>query len=95
MKNLFNSYDKREERNLKEKLMDFSGVDRRFINFTEVYYTEDNFIHVTIVDDLGPNKKDLVLLHGLGGSSVLYYKLFKQLMVNYRIYGIDLPGLGW
>jgi pimeloyl-ACP methyl ester carboxylesterase len=94
MKTLFNSRDKSDERKLKENLLNFSEVDRKYIHFTEVYYTEDYYIHVTLVDDLEPDKEDLVLLHGLGGSSVLYYKLFKPLMQKYRIYGLDLPGLG-
>lgn len=39
-------------------------------------------------------KKDLVMLHGLASSAVLYYKMLKPLAKEYRIYGIDLPGMG-
>jgi cardiolipin-specific phospholipase len=34
------------------------------------------------------------MIHGLTGSSIVFYKMFQQLSTNYKIIGIDLPGMG-
>jgi len=50
---------------------------------------------VTIVDDPNfLNKDTLVLLHGLTGSSIVFYKMFQKLSTTYKVIGIDLPGMG-
>jgi len=92
-----NIYDKDEEILYKTKLMNFSGIPNEYITFHEVQYKEsrEEFVHVTIIDDPTYLNKDvLVLLHGLTGSSIVFYKMFQKLSTTYRVIGIDLPGMG-
>jgi hypothetical protein len=53
MKKLFNIYDKDEEENYKKRLMKFTLLPVEYITFHEMKYNgrEDEFIHVTVVDD--------------------------------------------
>jgi pimeloyl-ACP methyl ester carboxylesterase len=95
MKKFFGMFDKDEETDLKEKLLAFSGVPSKYINCLDVYVKDHESMHVTLIDDLNyENKKDLVLIHGLAGSSVIYFKIFKKLSQYFRIYAVDLPGMG-
>ncbi len=95
MNKLFNIYDKDEEDLLKERLIDYSKIPREHVNFMNIYYKDNHYIHTIIIDDMKCTKPNLVFLHGLGASSILYYKLFNDLIDRYTIYAIDLPGLGW
>ncbi len=95
MNKFFNIYDQNEEESIKDKLIDYSDIPREYISFLKIYYKDNHYIHIAIIDDTIGVKPNLVLIHGLGGSSLLYYKLFKELMSNFIIYAIDLPGLGW
>jgi len=77
--------------------MKFSGIRREYITFQEINYqnNRDEFLHVTTIDDPNfVNKDTLVLLHGLTGSSIVFYKMFQKLSTTYRVIGIDLPGMG-
>ena len=40
------------------------------------------------------NAEDLVLLHGYAGSSIMYYKMLKQLSKKFRVFCIDFIGMG-
>lgn len=35
------------------------------------------------------------MLHGYGGSNVHYCRIYEQLIRKFRIYSIDLPGMGY
>ena len=95
MKKFFGVYCKDEESVLKDKIISFTDIPKQFVNFLEIYVFDDEFIHVTVIDDQTySNKKDLVLLHGLAGSSLNFFKLFKRLSEDFRIYSVDLPGMG-
>ena len=96
MKKFLGIYDKEEEVTLKEKLINFSGVPHKYVDFAEIYVNNDEYVHVTLIDDKTvSDKKDLVLIHGLAGSALVYFKIFKEYSKIYRIIGIDLPGMGW
>ena len=62
MKKLFNIYDKNEEDLYKKNLMNFTYLPVEYITFQEVKYKgiEDEYIHVTIVDD--PNFENKVTI---------------------------------
>jgi cardiolipin-specific phospholipase len=97
MKKLLNIYDKDEEILYKNDLMKYSGIPKEYITFQEVNYrgNSNEFLHVTIIDDPNfVNKDTMVLLHGLTGSSIVFYKMFQKLSTTYRVIGIDLPGMG-
>jgi len=77
--------------------MKYTNIPQEYIKFLEVPYNEnkDEFVHVTIVDDPNFLNKDvLVMLHGLTGSSIVFYRMFQKLATTYKIIGIDLPGMG-
>lgn len=41
------------------------------------------------------NETTFVLLHGYGGSNLHFSKLYKRLIENFRVFSIDLPGMGF
>ncbi len=95
MKKFFGIHSKEEEDVLVNKLITLSNVDHKYVNLVKVHVSDTDFIHVTIIDDTRyKNKKDLVLIHGLAGSSLNFFKLFKRLSENFVIYAVDLPGMG-
>lgn len=67
-------------------------------------FTELHILNVNI-DFHGPNyihtikcgnqvKDDLVLVHGFGGCGALFYPILKDLSMNFRVFCIDLLGMG-
>lgn len=52
----------------------------------------DHYIHTYLCGE--QNTKILVLLHGYGGSSILFYSMLKDLSQKYKVYCIDLLGMG-
>ena len=94
-KALFNIFDEEEENTLKERLVELSGVNRKYINYLKVSIENDEYVHVLMIDDFTkPNKPILVLLHGLTGTSFCFFTMFKELSKNFTVYAIDLPGQG-
>jgi len=49
-------------------------------------------VHTLQINNGKPN--NLVMIHGFGGSGVIFYKYFKPLSEYYNIYAIDLRGAG-
>lgn len=41
-----------------------------------------------------PTLPKLVLVHGYGGSLILWFNVIKQLSEKFRLYLIDIPGMG-
>ena len=97
MKKFFGLYDKDEENALKDKIISFTEIPHKFVHFIEVHVEGEEYVHVTFIDDTSnkKDKKDLVMIHGLAGSSLNYFKIFKQFSEDYRIFAVDLPGMGW
>jgi pimeloyl-ACP methyl ester carboxylesterase len=49
-----------------------------------------------LIDDKSvENKKDLIFIHGLSVTSVLYFGLFQEIRHKFRIFALDIPGMGW
>ena len=40
------------------------------------------------------SKPQIVLIHGFGGSAIIFFKLFKHLSEKYHVFAIDLLGMG-
>lgn len=96
MKKFLGLYDKKNETKIKTKLMSHTGIESEYINFIEIYIDSSDYIHITYIDDTNyENKKDLVIIHGWAGSSLSFFKTFKELSKNFRIIALDLPGMGW
>jgi len=51
-----------------------------------------NYIHTYKCGE--QNRETLVLIHGYGGSSILYFPMLKELAKKYRVFCLDLPGMG-
>lgn len=62
------------------------------VNFIRhrIQYGQDDFL-TAIECGQGP---PLVMLHGLGGGSAIYFKIMKILSPSFRIISVDLPGMG-
>lgn len=96
MNKIFGFYDNNEEKKLKEKIISFTNIPHEYVNFLEIHVDGEEYIHVTIIDDPNyTNKQDIVLIHGIAGSSLNYFKLFKTFSCYFRIFAVDLPGMGW
>jgi abhydrolase domain-containing protein 5 len=64
------------------------------IKDVEIEYPEPkNHIHTTICGQ-NNSKYPLVLLHGYGGSGILYYPMLSELAKGYNVFCIDLLGMG-
>ena len=80
---------------LEEKLLSLSGLNiYKDIQVFDVNidFRGDNFIHTIKCGD--GNLENLVLIHGFGGSGVMFYKMLKDLSQTYKVYSIDLLGMG-
>lgn len=96
MKKFFGIFDKKEQDDLKEKVLEYAEIDKQYVHFIEIQKDDEHYTHVALIDDISyTDKADMVMLHGFGASSVLYYKLFKPFMPYFRIFAVDLPGMGW
>jgi len=54
--------------------------------------SEGNYIHTYKCGE--ENQETIVLVHGYAGSSILYFPMLKELAKKYRVFCIDLPGMG-
>jgi pimeloyl-ACP methyl ester carboxylesterase len=78
-----------------EILLNLSGLqvgkEIEIVN-VKINFLGENYIHTIICGD--KSKEILVILHGFGGSSVMNYKILKELSEIYLVYCIDLLGMG-
>lgn len=98
IKKLFFIFDKEEETKLKKHIMSISEIPQEAIEFKEIFINgnKNEFIHTIVIkNDKFDNKRDLLFIHGLGGSSVCYFGILRELSSKFNIYAIDLPGMGW
>lgn len=80
---------------LKLKLMEFTDIKSEYIDSYNIFLNNSDSIHVMIIDDYTiKNKPDVVFVHGLTGSSMQYFKCWKDLSKHMRIIALDLPGMG-
>jgi len=77
-------------RDSETKLLAYSGLNPDEYQIMEVGIGNGNSIH-TFVCGKGPT---LVMVHGYGASGMFFYKLFKDLSKHFKIYSIDLLGMG-
>ena len=40
------------------------------------------------------SKPHIVIVHGYGGSGMIFFKMFKQLAEKFHVYLVDLLGMG-
>lgn len=40
------------------------------------------------------DRPKMVMIHGFGGSGLIFYRILKHLHEDFKIYLIDLPGMG-
>ncbi|CAD8191367.1 unnamed protein product [Paramecium octaurelia] len=41
------------------------------------------------------NKETIILLHGYGGSNLHYSRIYGELIEKFKVYSLDLPGMGY
>lgn len=54
----------------------------------------DDFHSIFCLVSGDPDNPPLVMLHGWLGASMMFFKILKYLTVNYRVYCLDLLGMG-
>lgn len=95
---IFLIHDKEEENNTKIALIKKSEIPFEYVTFHNITFKEDSndYIHLMLIDDKSvEKKKDMIFLHGLSVTSVLYFGIFQELKKLFRIFALDIPGMGW
>ena len=83
------SHERLEE--AEEELIKLSGVH---IEPQRIYLDDPESYSIFCLKCGDPNKPPLVLLHGYLGTSIIFYKVLKQLTEHYAVYCLDLMGMG-
>mmetsp|Transcript_15532 Transcript_15532/g.28163 ORF Transcript_15532/g.28163 Transcript_15532/m.28163 type:complete len:333 (-) Transcript_15532:25-1023(-) len=84
---IWNRFSKERLRDTQEALLNLA--DLTFIKH-RVEYGRDDYISAI---EAGEGNV-IVLLHGLGGGSAIYFKIMKILCSRFRVISVDLPGMG-
>ncbi|CAD8187809.1 unnamed protein product [Paramecium pentaurelia] len=70
-----------------------SAIHYYLFDFDVKYLGKTYYIHTF---SGGQNNKEiLILLHGYGGSNLHYSKAYGKLIEQFKVYSIDLPGMGY
>jgi len=81
---------------LEEKVLQYSGLELNkelFVYDVEIHVKGHAYkIHTYRCGD--GNAEPLVLIHGYGGSSIIFYPMLKELSKTFQVYCIDLIGMG-
>jgi len=78
---------------LERNILNLSGMEVGVdIDVYDVHLSSDNYIHTIRCGD--ENKEIILLIHGYGGTGILFYKMIKELAKKYKVYCIDLLGMG-
>ena len=87
---------KRQAYYLERQILQKSGLqldtELKVFDVPIIFQQADHYIHTYLCGE--ENTKTLVLLHGYGGSSILFYSMLKDLSQKYKVYCIDLLGMG-
>ncbi|EAR97111.1 alpha/beta fold hydrolase (macronuclear) [Tetrahymena thermophila SB210] len=68
------------------------GENLRILNVEFKFNGKDTFIHTLVSGE--QNQQVIVLIHGYLATSLFYYKIIENLSQNYKVYSIDLLGMG-
>ena len=76
------------------KMLDHSGLTYETYQISNVVI--DDYGNYIRTYHLNPNnqKETLILVHGFGGSGVIFWKILKPLSEKFNIYLIDMLGMG-
>ena len=76
------------------RMLSHSGMDvEAEFTFRNVRIdSSGNFVRMLEVGDA--SKPVLVLIHGYGGSAIMFWKIFKPLAANFRVLALDILGMG-
>lgn len=66
--------------------------DLQIIDVPFIFRGDVQYIHTLHIEN--PNAENLIMLHGVGGTGLCFFNLFKSLSRNYNIWSIDLLGQG-
>lgn len=82
-------YDPQVLEGAEKKLIEFTGIPIEKVKVPVDHY---NFLYCLICGD--PKNPPLVLLHGYGGSGLIFYKIIKDLASKHYLYIVDHLGMG-
>ncbi|CAD8126657.1 unnamed protein product [Paramecium sonneborni] len=69
------------------------GINYCLFDFNVEYLGKTYLIHT--FSGGHNNKEILILLHGYGGSNLHYSKIYGEIIKKFKVYSIDLPGMGY
>lgn len=82
----------------------FEEYEKKMLSYSGLRMPEDFDIKNVVIDSSGnyirtievgdPSKQTIVLVHGYGGSSIMFYKILKPLAEHYHLILIDILGMG-
>lgn len=75
---------------LVEFMMRARGAERKEISWTP----DAGPLSYLEAGEPGPESRRIVLVHGLGNYSVVWYKVLRALAKDHRVQAVDLPGFG-
>jgi len=74
-------------------MLKYSGIPLDEISIKNVVIDEEgSYVRTMVTGDI--SKPRLVLVHGYGGSGLLFYKIMKQLAQHFSLILIDIIGMG-
>ena len=76
------------------KMLSHSGMDvSQDFKFSNVVIDDrGNFVRMIELGD--KSKQTMVLIHGYGGSAIMFWKIFKPLSEHFHLYVLDVIGMG-
>ena len=80
--------------NAQRGMMTYSGLTEKEYEVKKVFIDDEQMAYMSTILVGNPHNPPLVLVHGFGGSGVLYYKVMKDLAKNFYVIAIDLLGMG-
>jgi pimeloyl-ACP methyl ester carboxylesterase len=80
-----------------ERMLHYFDVPEGHLQPPRNVYLDDDMIDYVRTIEVGDKKKNLqkmVLVHGYGGSGIMFWKIIKPLAEKYHLYLIDILGMG-
>jgi len=75
------------------KMLKHTGIPVKDFKISNIIIDDSgNYIHTIEVGD--KSKQHLVLLHGYGGSGIIFWKIIKELAQHYYLILVDIIGMG-
>lgn len=77
-------------------MLSLSGLDKKYFNIQDIDIGDDIKIHTIYINRIKETEHNkLLMIHGYGGNSAIFYKMLKDLSKFFYITLVDIPGMGF